>query len=223
MLLARFNLDRSETVCLLVTFFVSGRWAQVGASEEQAREWVLKFVHSLNKHDSTTIGAVFLTMQNTLMAHRKDTFGRIQQEPPFSAFGLENMIQLDRAWVAGGNDGFRSEWRRIFAPGWNTRVPASRVITIRGGPGDSTKTAYIVDAPTTQSRVNAEYWYLYYTYGRRGRDWEAEIQYLTDGHDVLRIRLSDGTTKEIFFDRSCCEDNVATEDLRRRKDLRDIC
>ena len=151
-------------------------------------------------HSTKAIKSLFTGMQNTLMAHRKDPFERIQQEPFFWPSVFRNMIELDAGWVAGGDDGFLAEWRRIFAPGWKTRLPGPRLITITAGDGNSPETAFVINAPDVETRIAAEYWYLYYTYGR---DWELETQWLVGQCDVVKIILSGGVSKTVFFNRRC--------------------
>src|SRR5271157_1324365 len=103
---ARFELSKVETTYIFASFLLSGRWEDLSVSEEEAREWVWQFVGGMNDHGSKVVKGLFVAMRNTLMAHRKDSFVRIQQEPFFSAFSLRNTMQLDAAWTAAGDDGF---------------------------------------------------------------------------------------------------------------------
>ena len=195
---ARFELSKEEMVCILFSFCVSGKWDEMNLSEKEAQEWLLNFIRGLQDHTGKAVKSIFGIMQNTLMAHRKDSFDQIQQEPFFWPSALRNSMHLDAAFVAAGDDGFRVEWKKIFSPGWKTRSPAPRLIAITGGSGNSAETALVINAPEVETRVAAEYWYLYYTYGR---GWSVEVQKLIGQCDVLQIVFPDGRKKTVFFDR----------------------
>jgi hypothetical protein len=189
----------------LLTFFVSGRWEEMAGIEEDAREFALEVTQALKHHDKQTVRALFGRTKQALMSnHGKWSFERVQQEPAFSEFGLQNMIRLVQAWKAAGDAGFRQEWNRTFTAGWQRNAPAHRVVTIRGGPGDSAETAFVLDAPDVETRVAAEHWYLYYTYGEA---WQLELQKLIGQHDVLRLSFPDSASKDVFFDRRCGDAN----------------
>jgi hypothetical protein len=74
-----------------------------------------------------------------------------------------------------------------------------------GGAGDTPETAIIIRGMPNHTRgVQAEYLYLTRRFGRRGTDWELTKQALLQvggrSYDEMRIKLSDGTQKTIFFD-----------------------
>jgi hypothetical protein len=200
---ARFRLEESEMIWLMATFIASGRWVALGLTEADAKDWLLNFIHSLKVHGDSTTKALFLQMQNTLMALRKDSFDRIQQEPPFSVFGRQTLTQLDRSWVQGGDNGFLSEWNRIFARGWEQAAAAKGVAVVAGGPGHSVETAFVVNAIDHETVVNSEYWYLYHAFGR---GWTIGTRKLTKPDqqgrqfDVLHVRWPDGARREFYFD-----------------------
>lgn len=78
-------------------------------------------------------------------------------------------------------------------------------ITFEGGPGDTVERAIVIrGAGDGRLGVEAEYQYLARELGRRGVDWQLERQSLLmedDRHyDEMRILLSDGTRKVIYFD-----------------------
>jgi hypothetical protein len=199
---ASSQLGEEEELCLLVTFFVSGRWQEMAGTEEESREFVLEFVRSLKQdRDHAVMRSIFLKMQQALMAHPgKWSFERIQEEPPFSEFAQENALRLHNAWLGAGDNGFRDEWKRIFTSDWKARAATQNVVTVQGGPGQSAETAIVLNAPDVQTRVAAEHWYLYYTYGR---EWRLEVQKLVGPHDVMQITLPNGGRKDVFFDRKC--------------------
>jgi hypothetical protein len=59
-----------------------------------------------------------------------------------------------------------AEWNRIFAAGWEARVPERLLTAYTGGPGDSPATAVSIQAPDLATAIHGEYWYLFYYYGR---------------------------------------------------------
>src|SRR6202022_4838344 len=94
-----------------------------------------------------SINTIFSILQHVLMAQRRTDFLGIQLEPTLSAVARSNAIALAKA-VKGGDLGFKTEWNRIFAPGWEERVPEQILSTYTGGPGDPLATAVTIQAPT---------------------------------------------------------------------------
>lgn len=78
------------------------------------------------------------------------------------------------------------------------------LISIKGGPGDSKKSAVVIQAPDNIAGVMAEYEYLENQYGVRDVDWKLFMQSLIKGngrsYDLLTIELKDGSTKSFYFD-----------------------
>lgn len=201
----RFTLSELEMTYVLFSYLVSGDWQDMGVSEEQAREWILKFIRLAKNHGTKAVKGLFIGMQNTLMAHRKDSFEKIQREPFFSPFARSNAIELDTAWTDGGDSGFRIEWNRIFAPGWKTTRTRRSPVLIAGGPGHSRESCLVVvNAPDAETRVSAEYWYLYYTWGR---DWTMGAQAAFEHYDVIDLAFADGSEVRVFFGRHGSEDS----------------
>ena len=186
-------------------YIASGNWEGLDNSEESAKDFLLRVISRLNTHGYNTIRDVVWMMQNILMAQRKNHFLAIQKEPPFMRFTFRNLLLLDEAWSSGKDQTFHAKWNEIFAPGWKDAVPPHQLIRLTGGPGDSADTAIIVHAPDAETRICAEYWHLYYTYGRMYKDWQPRIQGLTvpdeQGRefDVINIRLPEGSEEKIFF------------------------
>jgi len=78
-------------------------------------------------------------------------------------------------------------------------------IAFEGGPGDTVERAIVIrGAGNDCLGVEAEYQYLVREFGRRGVYWQLERQSLLTvddrRYDEMRIRLSDGTQKVIYFD-----------------------
>ena len=187
---------------LMATAAADGRWDWLGLSEDQACDWLMTFTHGLKGEPNKAVKSIWLITCNTLMAHRKSSFETIQLEPPFSLFGLRNMKQLAVSYRVGSAGAFKSTWAEIFGLGWKERKPKHAVVTIAGGPGDSPGTAVLIRGGDSETRVNAEYWYLYYLYGRT---WKCGTQMLTtpDEHgrrfDKLQIQFLNGE-RWIYFD-----------------------
>src|ERR1039458_10185404 len=51
-----------------------------------------------------------------------------------------------------------AEWNRIFAAGWEARVPERLLTAYTGGPGDSPATAVSIQAPDLATAIHGEYW-----------------------------------------------------------------
>lgn len=201
----RFDLSRIELTYLGAMYIACGNWEGLDNSEESARDFLLNVIGALKSHGYNTIRAIVWIMQNTLMAQRKSHFLTIQKEPPYMRFTFRNLLLLDEAWSSGRDQAFHSEWDEIFASGWKDAVPPHELIRITGGPGDSEDTAFIVHAPDAETRICAQYWYLYYTYGRMYKDWQPGVQGLTfpdekgREFDVMNVRLPEGREEKIFF------------------------
>lgn len=70
--------------------------------------------------------------------------------------------------------------------------------------GESLADAVVIDAPSEAAGVRAEYRWLEEHYGRRGVDWELEMQALLrpgdHPYDRLDVQLADGRRVSIYFD-----------------------
>ena len=73
-----------------------------------------------------------------------------------------------------------------------------------GGDGSSAENAVLVTASSEPLGVSQEYSYLEQMFGKRDVDWVLEMQVQTSGngrkHDVLTIRLNDGSMRHFWFD-----------------------
>lgn len=198
----RFTLEDTEHVCLIATYVAAGRSEEINLLPEQRQSWFLSFAQSLNGDVTEAVNAIFSMLQHLLMAQHKSDFVSIQLEPAFDATARANAIALARA-AQLGNLALEAEWQRIFAPGWEDRIPEPMLTTYTGGPGDSTATAITILAPELTTAIHGEYWYLFYVYGR---DWKLgeEQRSTPDGNgrvfDQLELIFPDRTRKWIFFD-----------------------
>lgn len=81
-----------------------------------------------------------------------------------------------------------------------------KVVTLEGGPGDTTENAVVVRGAGGAMRgVSAEYRYLGERFGRPGVDWRVVEQALWEGEDgkhfdVFTLSLKDQRTVEVYFD-----------------------
>jgi len=77
-------------------------------------------------------------------------------------------------------------------------------IRFAGGSGDSREEAIVIkNAENHRAGVDAEYLYLQERFGERDIHWKLVMQALLKGEkpvDWLKIELTDGTTKSIYFD-----------------------
>jgi hypothetical protein len=198
----RFTLDGNEHVSLIATYVAAGRWQEINILQGQPQPWFLNFARSLKGDRVESINTIFTMLQHVLMAQRKTDFLAIQLEPAFSAFARSNAVALTQA-VNGGDLVFTVEWNRVFAQGWEERVPERILTTYTGGPGDSLATAVAIQAPDLATAIHGEYWYLFYRYGRNwklGRE-QRSIQ-ATNGRrfDQIELIFPDQTRQWAYFD-----------------------
>ena len=193
----------AELYLVTATYFAAGDCEPL--TEVEGKKSLLKFIRNLKESGFGYIRSVFIQAQNTTMALGEKSFTEMQKLPPFSHFGLMNMVALQDAWLKNGDEGFEAEWQRIFTPGWQAGVIPNRIIKLEGGPGDCEDTAFRVHAPDVETRICAEYWYLHHTYGRRDVDWKYRSQHLTPRDeqgrefDVITVELPGGEIAPTFF------------------------
>jgi hypothetical protein len=83
------------------------------------------------------------------------------------------MKTLMSAWAQGGEAEFLRKWAELFRPGSEATKPMQQPIRIAGDTGDCAERALeVIGAPDSNTRVSAEWWYLYYTFGR---SWKPEV------------------------------------------------
>ena len=185
----RFTLDDNEHVCWIATYVAAGRWQEINMLLGQPQSWFLSFARTLKGDGAESIDAIFSMLQHVLMAQRKTDFLAVQLEPAFSALARADAVALTSA-LKGGDLRFTAEWNRIFAAGWEARVPERLLTAYTGGPGDSPATAVSIQAPDLATAIHGEYWYLFYYYGRNwklGR--EQRIMPAADGRVFDQVEL----------------------------------
>jgi hypothetical protein len=77
-------------------------------------------------------------------------------------------------------------------------------ITFEGGSGDSVQDPIVIKgASSHELGVVAEYKFIAHKYGRRDVAWKLKMQMVSNKPkmmDLIRIELSDGSIKDIYFD-----------------------
>jgi hypothetical protein len=91
------------------------------------------------------------------------------------------------------------------APGQPVPDKPKGKIIIKGGPGDTLETAFIISgAPTSQVGITAEYHVLEKLFGPRNVDWRLKSQSVLRQqgkvYDRMEVELKSGAQKTIFFD-----------------------
>jgi hypothetical protein len=113
------------------------------------------------------------------------------------------MESLLRAWKEKGEAGFTEVWERTFPVGWDAALEPQDPIRIVGEGGDCEERALEVKgAPDQHSRVAAEWWYLYHTFGS---NWTPGMHFTAGGKQggahfsVHSITLLPDDRKQIYF------------------------
>jgi hypothetical protein len=180
----RPGLSQAELVWLIVWNVVGGEWNRIDLDQENARTFLLDCLRKMQGNPCEAAEAARVQLQRSLMALRRETFERIQQESPFSEQAQRNMGVLLSAWLNDGEAGFARAWAEVFPPGWEAAREQQEPIQISGDVGDCAERALEVrGAPDRKARVSAEWWYLFYTFGK---SWEP-------GTHSTRIGKQDGT------------------------------
>jgi len=198
----RFTLDDNEHISLIATHVASGQWQEIGLLPGQPQSWFLTFARNLKGDVVEAIENIFSILQLVLMAQRQTDFLAIQLEPAFRGTAQANSIALAKA-SQGADSEFIAEWNRIFAVRQEQRVPEQVLASYTGGPGDQPANAVTIEAPDLALAIRAEYWYLFYRYGRNwklGREQRSTPA--EDGRvfDKLELIFADQTREWAYFD-----------------------
>jgi len=163
----RPGLSGAEIAWLIAWNIATGEWSRVDLDEEQGRTFLHNLLRNLSGDLLSAAEEAWMVLQRCLMALRREGFEDIQQEAPFSRYALSNMLALARAWMEGGETGLLRKWADVFAPGWEAKRPRQEPVQIIVDTGDSEEHALEVrGAPDRKTRISAEYWYLFYTFGK---------------------------------------------------------
>lgn len=197
------GLSEIELVWLIAWNSAAGEWDRIGLEEAEAREFLLDLVRKLQGDPLDAAKQSRVRLQQGLMALRRGDFQEIQREAPFSRNARHKMESLLRAWVEEGDAGFARVWERIFQPGWEAARGLESPIQIIGEIGDCRERALeLKGTADRETRVAAEWWYLYYTFGR---GWMPGMHATTipneDGirFSVHNILILPDTEKQVYF------------------------
>jgi hypothetical protein len=197
------DLTQIEFVWLLGWNIADGRWSRIGLEQLSARHFLLDLFSKL--HDDPLGGAKSSCrrLQQRLMALHRGTFEEIQQESPFSRLAQRNMDGLLRAWMDDREAGYARAWEQVFQPGWEAALESQEPIQIIGDVGDCEERALeVIGAPDRQTRVAAESWYLYHTFGG---NWTPGMHFTTSAHEsaarfsVHNITVLPDSQKQVYF------------------------
>jgi len=198
----RFTLEDTEHVCVIATYVAAGRSEEINLLPDQRQPWFLSFAQSLSGDVEEAVNAIFTMLQHVLMAQRQYDFTTIQLAPTFSVVARANAIALAKAAKLGKSE-LMAEWQRIFAPGWEQEIPEPLLTNYSGGSGDSPASAITILAPDLTTAIHGEYWYLFYTYGRKWQLGE-ELRTTPNGNgkvfDQLELIFPDRTRRWTYFD-----------------------
>jgi hypothetical protein len=182
----------------------NGEWGRSRLDEQRGREWLLqKYFGRLQGDPVEAVTRARGQLQQYLMAAQSGAFEEVQQQSPYSREAQRNMDTLLRAWVNEGEAGFARAWAEVFVPGWKTARGFQDPIRVVGETGDCEERAFeVIGAPDQATRVAAEWWFLYHTFGR---SWKPEIHSTRSGkepgahfsvHDILVLPDSH---RSVFF------------------------
>lgn len=190
---------------LIISAAAAGRWKQVGIEKMDALEVLQTFcrIEGPRGDNYDTVRGVFCRTQDALMAYRMDDFCTIQKEPPFSDFGMANLVGFLDAWEKGGDQGVSDLFELTFSDGWEAREPIQQIITLKGGNGFSEDEAVKIDVTDIKKRVRCEYWFLNYTFGDGcdfGRHMTIISQRSGKRFSSFMVTCPEEQSKQVFFD-----------------------
>jgi len=198
----RFALDDNEQVSLIATHVAAGQWQKIGLLAAQPQSWFLSFIRNLKGDAEEAMNNIFSILQLVLMAQRGSDFLEIQLEPAFSGKARANSITLVKA-LRNGEQEFMAAWNHIFAERREVQGSEQIVVSYAGGSGDHPDTAVVIQAPDLELSIRAEYWYLFYRYGR---NWKLGREHRSmpaaDGRvfDQLEVIFVDQPREWAYFD-----------------------
>lgn len=171
------NLSQIEFVWFLGWNIAAGLWGGVGLNEAAGRGLLLDLFSKLQGGGLKVVDESGGRLQQRLMSLRRGTFEEIQREAPFLRHAQRNMESLLRAWMHQGETGYLQVWEEVFQPGWESAREPQNPIQIIGNVGDCEERALEVKgAPDGKTRVAAEWWYLYHTFGS---NWKPGMHFTT--------------------------------------------
>jgi hypothetical protein len=112
------------------------------------------------------------------------------------------MAGLLQAWRDGGEADLEQVWDAIFHPGWEDEREQQYPVRIVGDTGDCEQRALeVLSASDRQSRIAAEFWYLFYTFSEGWRYERQETVGDDDGPQfrVHHIRLPSDSARRVYY------------------------
>jgi hypothetical protein len=198
------NLTQIEFIWFLGWNIADGRWGRIGLDVTAGRGLLLDLFSKLQ--DGGCLEVIKESsgrLQQRLMSLQRGTFEEIQQESPFSRLAQHNMESLLRAWKKDREAGFALAWETAFRVGWEAAREAQDQIQIIGEGGDCEERALEVKgAPDRHTRVAAEWWYLYRTFGN---NWTPGMHFTTvpnagrAGFSVHNITVLPNAQRRVYF------------------------
>jgi hypothetical protein len=197
------GLSEIELFWLIAWNIAGGEWGRIDLEQESAHKLLLSCFGQIQEEPTKAANVARIQLQQSLMALRRDTFEHIQQECPFSQHAQRSMEALLHAWVNDGEVGFVRAWAEVFRPGWETARETQEPVRVVVDTGDCEERALEVkDAPDRETRVSAEWWYLYYTFGK---SWEPGTHSTRIGKEggecfsVHDIHVHPNSRRTVFF------------------------
>jgi hypothetical protein len=182
---------------------VDGQRKKTGLSEAEARKFLGDLLRATGDDAREAAQVARRRLQQHSMALRRGTFEEIQEGSSFRRQARRNMDSILKAWEEEGEDGFARAWEELYPAGQEYRREGEEPVRVAGRSGDCEARALEVQgAPDQETRVVAEWWYLYYTFGR---GWTPGMHATTlpDGegrrYSVHEVRFPAGERRRVYF------------------------
>jgi hypothetical protein len=197
------NLNQIEFVWFLGWNVADGRLTRIGLEQTSGRQFLLDLLSKLHGDPLEGVKKSGSRLQQRLMALHRGSFEEIQEQSPFRRQAQRNMDTLLRAWIQERETGYTRVWDEVFQQGWEAARESQKPIQIIGDVGDCEERALEVKgAPNRETRVAAEWWYLYHTFGS---NWKPMMHFTTvpngDGacFSVHDITVLPDSRKLVYF------------------------
>jgi hypothetical protein len=110
-------------------------------------------------------------------------------------------VKFLSAFKNEGEEAIKEIFDQIFSQEWKKTVPKQPIIEILSGDGKTPETAIKFSTNELQKRVRAEFWYIYYQFGK---GWN-HTHFTVPGKDgksysLWQVQLPNGKNESIYFD-----------------------
>lgn len=209
----RFELTGHDFLVMLVTAFAGGTRIPgltdirepfvdlVRSYFSNTREWMDRNPR-LSGNPERAVDAIYRDVQCTLMAYRDQDFIAIQTEPQFSRrnHGKANLVTMLGGYLNGGEEGLNAAFDKVSNEA-GKRASDDPSIRYSGGNGSSLEEAVVIHTLDHTWGVEAEYWYLNYTYGRIKKRSQSVRNGAGGRHyDCISFTALGGRELSIYFD-----------------------